>query len=90
MGMMMPDGQRGDGRGNGPMPGNADRADPGGRDPLGTVQPGQLHRQRRRGGAGGAGAAAHPGDPGGAAAARRGQERPRQELDYIDRLLKQF
>ena len=70
MGMMMPDGQRGDGHGSGPLPGSPDRADPGGRDPLGRVQPGELRRQRRRGGAGGAGAATHAGDPGGTAPAR--------------------
>ena len=40
MGMMMPDGQGGDGRGNGPMPGSPDRADPGGRDPLGRYNQG--------------------------------------------------
>ena len=90
MGMMMPDGQRGDGRGGGPLPGSPDRADPGGRDPLGRYNQGnstdnadvavpeQRERQRTQ-------AIQEE-------LRRRGadQERPRQELDYIDRLLKQF
>jgi uncharacterized protein (TIGR02302 family) len=90
MGMMMPDGQRGDGRGSGPIPGSPDRADPGGRDPLGRYSQGnssdnadiavpeERERQRTR-------AIQEE-------LRRRGadQERPRQELDYIGRLLKQF
>ena len=90
MGMMMPDGQRGDGRGNGPIPGSPDRADSGGRDPLGrhnqgngtdsadVAVPEERERQRTQ-------AIQEE-------LRRRGaeQERPRQELDYIDRLLKQF
>jgi len=89
-GMMMPDGQGGDGRGTGPMPGSPDQADRGGRDPLGrynqgsssdsaeTTVPEERERQRTR-------AIQEE-------LRRRGaeQERPRQELDYIDRLLKQF
>jgi uncharacterized protein (TIGR02302 family) len=90
MGMMMPDGQRGDGRGSGPMPGSPDRADPGGRDPLGRYNQGNSsdnadvavpeERERQR-------TQAIQEE-----LRRRGadQERPRQELDYIDRLLKQF
>jgi uncharacterized protein (TIGR02302 family) len=90
MGMMMPDGQRGDGRGNGPMPGRVDRADPGGRDPLGrhnqgnstdnadVAVPEERERQRTQ-------AIQEE-------LRQRGadQERSRQELDYIGRLLKQF
>jgi uncharacterized protein (TIGR02302 family) len=90
MGMMMQDGQSGDGRGFGPMPGSPDRADPGGRDPLGRYSQGnsndnadvavpeERERQRTR-------AIEEE-------LRQRGadQERPRQELDYIDRLLKQF
>jgi uncharacterized protein (TIGR02302 family) len=90
MGMMMPDGQGADGRGRGPMPGSPDRADQGGRDPLGRYNQGnstdnadvavpeERERQRTR-------AIQEE-------LRRRGadQERPRQELDYIDRLLKQF
>ncbi len=90
MGMMMPDGQRGDGRGSGPLPGSPDRADPGGRDPLGrsaqgtstdnadVAVPEERERQRTQ-------AIQEE-------LRRRGadQERPREELDYIDRLLKQF
>jgi len=90
MGMMMPDGQRADGRGSGPMPGSPDRADPGGRDPLGRYNQGNSadnadvavpeERERQR-------TQAIQEE-----LRRRGadQERPRQELDYIDRLLKQF
>jgi uncharacterized protein (TIGR02302 family) len=90
MGMMMPDGQRGDGRGSGPMPGSPERADPGGRDPLGRYNQGNStdnadvavpeERERQR-------TQAIQEE-----LRRRGadQERPRQELDYIDRLLKQF
>ncbi len=90
MGMMMPDGQRGDGRGNGPIPGSVERSDPGGRDPLGrhnqgnstdnadVAVPEERERQRTQ-------AIQEE-------LRQRGadQERPRQELDYIDRLLKQF
>ncbi len=90
MGMMMPDGQRGDGRGNGPLPGAPDRADPNGRDPLGRHNQGSSadsadvtvpeERERQR---------THAIQE---ELRRRGaeQERPRQELDYIDRLLKRF
>jgi hypothetical protein len=90
MGMMMPDGQRADGRGSGPMPGSPDRADPGGRDPLGRYSQGNSadnadvavpeERERQR-------TQAIQEE-----LRRRGadQERPRQELDYINRLLKQF
>jgi Domain of unknown function (DUF4175) len=90
MGMMMPDGQRGDGRGTGPLPGSANRADSGGRDPLGHFNQGNStdnadvmvpeDRERQR-------SQAIQEE-----LRRRGadQERPRQELDYIDRLLKQF
>jgi uncharacterized protein (TIGR02302 family) len=90
MGMMMPDGRPGDGRGSGPLPGSPDRADPNGRDPLGrfnqgtssdnadVMVPEERERQRTQ-------AIQEE-------LRRRGadQERPRQELDYIDRLLKQF
>jgi uncharacterized protein (TIGR02302 family) len=90
MGMMMPNGQRGDGRGSGSIPGSPDRADPGGRDPLGRYNQGNSldnadvtvpeERERQR-------TQAIQEE-----LRRRGaeQERPRQELDYIDRLLKQF
>ena len=90
MGMMMPDGQRSDGSGGGPLPGSPDRADPGGRDPLGRYNQGNStdnadvavpeERERQR-------TQAIQEE-----LRRRGadQERPRQELDYIDRLLKQF
>ncbi|MEA2736997.1 MAG: hypothetical protein QOH05_304, partial [Acetobacteraceae bacterium] len=82
MGMMMPDGQRGDGRGSGPLPGSPDRADPGGRDPLGRYNQGNSsdnadvavpeERERQR-------TQAIQEE-----LRRRGadQERPRQELDY--------
>ncbi|WP_428493074.1 DUF4175 domain-containing protein [Rhodopila sp.] len=90
MGMMMPDGQRGGGRGNGPLPGSPDQTDPNGRDPLGRYNQGnstdnadvavpeQRERQRTQ-------AIQEE-------LRRRGadQERPQQELDYINRLLKQF
>jgi uncharacterized protein (TIGR02302 family) len=90
MGMMMPDGQGRDGRGTGPQPGSPDHADPGGRDPLGrsaqgnstdnadVTVPEERERQRTQ-------AIQEE-------LRRRGadQERPREELDYIDRLLKQF
>nr|WP_294523541.1 DUF4175 family protein [uncultured Rhodopila sp.] len=90
MGMMMPDGQRGDGTGNGPMPGSPDRTDQGGRDPLGRYNQGNSsdsaevtvpeERERQR-------TQAIQEE-----LRKRGAEqaRPRQELDYIDRLLKQF
>jgi uncharacterized protein (TIGR02302 family) len=90
MGMMMPDDRRGDSQGGGPMPGSPDRADPGGRDPLGRYNQGTAsdnadvtvpeERERQR-------TQAIQEE-----LRRRGaeQERPRQELDYIDRLLKQF
>jgi uncharacterized protein (TIGR02302 family) len=90
MGMMMPNGQRGDGRGNGPLPGNPDRADPGGRDPLGRYNQGNStdnadvavpeERERQRTQAIQEELRQRGAD----------QERPRQELDYIGRLLKQF
>jgi hypothetical protein len=88
---MMPDGQRADGRGGGgPLPGSPDRNDPNGRDPLGRHNQGSASdnadvtvpeaRERQR-------TQAIQEE-----LRRRGaeQERPRQELDYIDRLLKQF
>jgi uncharacterized protein (TIGR02302 family) len=90
MGMMMPDGRRANGRGTGSTPGNPDRADPSGRDPLGRYNQGNStdnadvavpeERERQR-------TQAIQEE-----LRRRGadQERPRQELDYIDRLLKQF
>ena len=90
LGMMMPDGQRADGRGSGPLPGSPDRADPGGRDPLGRSNQGNSadnadvavpeERERQR-------TQAIQEE-----LRRRGadQERPRQELDYIGRLLKRF
>jgi uncharacterized protein (TIGR02302 family) len=90
MGMMMPDGQRGDGQGKGPMPGRVDRADPGGRDPLGRYNQGNStdnadvavpeERERQRTQAIQEELRQRGAD----------QERPRQELDYIGRLLKQF
>lgn len=87
---MMQDGQPGDGRGNGPLPGSPSRADQNGRDPLGrhndgssadsaeVAVPEERERQHTR-------AIQEE-------LRRRGadQERPRQELDYIDRLLKRF
>ena len=90
MGMMMPDGQRGDGRSSGPPPSAPGRADSAGRDPLGRTAQGSStdsadvtvpeERERQR-------TQAIQEE-----LRRRGaeQERPRQELDYIDRLLKQF
>ncbi len=89
MGMMRQDG-RGDGRSAGPLPGSPDRANPNGRDPLGrhnqgsstdnadVTVPEERERQRTQ-------AIQEE-------LRRRGaeRERPRQELDYIDRLLKQF
>ena len=89
-GMMMPDDRNGPGRSAGPIPGSPDRADPRGRDPLGRSAQGQSpdttdsmvpeERERQR-------TQAIQEE-----LRRRGaeQERPRQELDYIDRLLKQF
>jgi uncharacterized protein (TIGR02302 family) len=88
-GMMMPD-DRGPGHGAGPIPGEPQRADPRGRDPLGrtvqgqspdtndTMVPEERERQRTQ-------AIQEE-------LRRRGaqQQRPREELDYIDRLLKQF
>jgi uncharacterized protein (TIGR02302 family) len=92
-GAMMP-GERGDRYSNGgPLPGSPERANPGGRDPLGrrlgqgtspadesnqSVVPAERERQRTQ-------AIQEE-------LRRRGgeRERPRQELDYIDRLLKQF
>ncbi len=90
MGMMMPGGQRGDGQGGGPLPGSPDSANPGGRDPLGRYNQGNATdnadvvvpegRERQR-------TQAIQEE-----LRRRGadRERPRQELDYINRLLKQF
>jgi len=90
MGMMMPDGQRADGRGTGPLPGSPERAQPGGRDPLGRSNQGSStnnadvripeERERQR-------TQAIQEE-----LRRRGgeQARPKEELDYIDRLLKQF
>ena len=90
MGMMMQDGQRADGRGSRPVPGSPERADPNGRDPLGRYNQGTSsdntdvavpeERERQR-------TQAIQEE-----LRRRGadQQRPRQELDYIDRLLKQF
>jgi uncharacterized protein (TIGR02302 family) len=89
MGMMMPDGH-GDGPGRGPLPPASDRADQRGRDPLGRTNQGsgldngdvqvpeEAERQRSR-------AIQEE-------LRRRGaeRERPRRELDYIDRLLRQF
>jgi hypothetical protein len=91
-GAMMP-GDRGDRFGNGRLPGPPDRANPNGRDPLGrrlgqgnsasdesdqAVVPAERERQRTQ-------AIQEE-------LRRRGGEldRPRQELDYIDRLLKPF
>jgi uncharacterized protein (TIGR02302 family) len=92
MGMMMPGGQ-GDQFGNGPLPGSPDRADPRGRDPLGrrygqgssgadesadVAVPEERERQRTQ-------AIQEE------LRRREGQRsRPQDELDYIDRLLKQF
>jgi hypothetical protein len=90
-GMMMPDDGRGEGRNPaGPLPGQPSRANPNGRDPLGrynqgtsaengdVVVPEERERQRTQ-------AIQEE-------LRRRGaeRERPQQELDYIDRLLKQF
>jgi hypothetical protein len=90
MGMMMPNDRHGDASGGESTPGNRDRSDPGGRDPLGRYNQGNSadntdvavpeERERQR-------TQAIQEE-----LRRRGadQERPRQELDYIDRLLKQF
>lgn len=90
MGLSLQDGQNDrDGRGA-PLPGAPDRANPGGRDPFGrqynqgraeagdVVVPEERERQRTQ-------AIQEE-------LRRRGaeRERPQQELDYIDRLLKQF
>ncbi len=90
MGMMMPDG-RGDGRSGGrPLPGSPRQTDSRGRDPLGrsnqgtgldngdVVVPEEAERQRSQ---------AIQDE-----LRRRGaeRERPRRELDYIDRLLRRF
>ena len=89
MGMMMPD-DRGEGRAGAPQPGQPRRANPEGRDPLGRYNQGTAtdsgdvtvpeERERQR-------TQAIQEE-----LRRRGaeQERPRQELDYIDRLLRQF
>jgi uncharacterized protein (TIGR02302 family) len=89
MGMMMPDG-RGEGSGGSRLPGSPSRADQRGRDPLGRTNQGN---------------ALDSGDVRVPEEAeqkrsqaiqeelrRRGaeRERPRRELDYIDRLLRQF
>ncbi len=90
MGMTVPGESGVDGSGAGTLPGSADSAGPGGRDPLGrynqgtasdntgVVVPDERERQRTQ-------AIQEE-------LRRRGadQERPRQELDYIGRLLKQF
>jgi hypothetical protein len=92
MGMMMPDGH-GDQFGNGPLPGAPNRANPNGRDPLGrrfgqgssgadesadVTVPEERERQRTQ-------AIQEE------LRKREGQRsRPQEELDYIDRLLKQF
>jgi hypothetical protein len=90
LGMMMQNGQSGDDQGSGTLPGSSDPSDPNGRDPLGRYNQGsaadnadvavpeQREHQRTQ---------AIQDE-----LRRRGadQERPRQELDYINRLLKQF
>lgn len=87
---MMGDDRQGPGRSAGPIPGNPNRANPNGRDPLGrhnhgtttenadVVVPEERERQRTQ-------AIQEE-------LRRRGadRERPQQELDYIDRLLRQF
>ncbi len=89
MGMMMPDGQ-GDGQGGSPMPDARNRADSRGRDPLGRTNQGdgldtadvripeQAEHKRSQ--------------EIQEELRRRGadRERPQEELDYINRLLKQF
>lgn len=89
MGMMRNDG-RSDGRSAGPNPGDPSRANPNGRDPLGRYNQGTStdnaditvpeERERQR-------TQAIQEE-----LRRRGadRERPRQELDYIERLLRQF
>jgi len=89
MGLMMPDG-RGNGSGGSPIPPGPNRADQRGRDPLGrtnqgngldsgdVVVPEEAERKRSQ-------AIQEE-------LRRRGaeRERPQRELDYIDRLLRQF
>jgi hypothetical protein len=89
MGLSLQEG-RGDRNGSGPLPGQPGRADQRGRDPLGrrynqgSAQAGDVtvpeERERMR-------TQAIQEE-----LRRRGaeRERPQQELDYIDRLLKQF
>ena len=89
MGMMMPDG-RGEGSGGSPLPGSPSRADQRGRDPLGRMNQGNAldsgdvrvpeEAERKR-------SQAIQEE-----LRRRGaeRERPQRELDYIDRLLRQF
>jgi Domain of unknown function (DUF4175) len=90
MGMSLQDGRREGGSGPGPLPGSPGQADSRGRDPLGrrynqgssqagdVTVPEERERQRTQ-------AIEEE-------LRRRGaeRERPQQELDYIDRLLKQF
>ena len=87
---MAPGDQRGEGRGGGPIPGDTTRANPHGRDPLGrrnqgtssdsadVTVPEERERQRTQ-------AIQEE-------LRRRGaeRERPQPELEYIDRLLRQF
>jgi uncharacterized protein (TIGR02302 family) len=87
---MMPSEERGEGRSGGPIPGDPSRADPRGRDPLGRYNQGTSsdsadvtvpeERERQR-------TQAIQEE-----LRRRGaeRERPAPELDYIDRLLRQF
>jgi hypothetical protein len=87
---MMPGNQRGEGRSTGPIPGDPARANPAGRDPLGRYNQGTSsdsadvtvpeERERQR-------TQAIQEE-----LRRRGaeRERPPPELEYIDRLLKQF
>lgn len=87
---MMPGNQRGEGRSAGPLPGDPARANPNGRDPLGRYNQGTSsdsadvtvpeERERQR-------TQAIQEE-----LRRRGaeRERPPPELEYIDRLLKQF
>ncbi len=87
---MMPGDQRGEGRGGGPIPGDPARANPGGRDPLGRYNQGtssdsadvQVPEERER----------QRTQAIQEELRRRGaeRERPQPELEYIDRLLKQF
>jgi uncharacterized protein (TIGR02302 family) len=90
MGMMMPDGRGNNGSAGSPLPAPPNRADARGRDPLGRTNQGngldsgdvrvpeEAERQRSQ--------AIQK------ELRRRGaeRERPRRELDYIDRLLRQF